>query len=477
MPPTRCGPWSPGPAPSASDRRRPPQPGVANAPATPLRAGLDRRARCRSSSRAIRTRCERTARRSRRPARRSSRTSRTTRSRRQQHGVAGLGARVRRRAHRVGHRRRPSRPGAARRRRRRPRRPPRRWPTTARTRSARRRPGRRGRVPCCGRRRSARPSSKPAGRRRAWRGASVAFESSYQAHAVGSPTELTRWGSPSKPRSACAHAVERSRPGRERRWPTAASALRCRAGARAAARRTPTSRGRPTGPPAGPRRRGSRPMRRARRSTVRRRGRAWRAITTGSSALATATPSGPEVAPDPGLGRARRRRRMSWPVEVVLGEVQPGRRPGPEASGVAEPERRGLDHEHVDVGVVDGVDQRDVGVAGGDGAAAPTPRASRSTSVVTVVLPSVPVTATQRAGRPTRRPGRTRCSTRHRRPPGRREHGMAVGHAGAGQHRVGRVDERSPARCAGGASTRSTPERRAATRRAAGGRPVGRRPP
>ncbi len=74
--------------------------------------------------------------------------------------------------------------------------------------------------------------------------------------------------------------------------------------------------------------------------------------------------AGPEVGPDAGLGVLVALDRVV-DVEVVLGEVQPRGHRGLEVPGVAEPERRRLDHEHVELGPGDGLDQRDVGVAHG----------------------------------------------------------------------------------------------------------------
>ena len=91
----------------------------------------------------------------------------------------------------------------------------------------------------------------------------------------------------------------------------------------------------------------------------------------------------------------RRRSSATWPPPARSGRVWPSR--NDDASTTNTSSRR----------VVDGLDQRHLGVADGHRPAGPTRSSISVTSVVTVVLPSVPVMA-RRAGRPTPRPGRTR---------------------------------------------------------------------
>ncbi len=76
--------------------------------------------------------------------------------------------------------------------------------------------------------------------------------------------------------------------------------------------------------------------------------------------------AGALVGEDPGL-RRRVGRQRAVPVEMVGGEVEPRRGGAAEALGPGQAEARALDDEGVDV-EVDGGDERDVGVAGGDGA-------------------------------------------------------------------------------------------------------------
>ena len=52
-------------------------------------------------------------------------------------------------------------------------------------------------------------------------------------------------------------------------------------------------------------------------------------------------------------------------VKVVGREIYPGRRSGVKTTGMAEPERRGFNHERLNLGVVDGSDQGGLGVSGG----------------------------------------------------------------------------------------------------------------
>ena len=172
----------------------------------------------------------------------------------------------------------------------------------------------------------------------------------------------------------------------------------------------------------------------ARTSRPRARSRGTQRITTGSSALATATSPCALVTPDAGLGPLVGVERGVG-LEMVRCEVQPRADAGGEPGAVLEPERRRLDHEHLDGGVVDGSHQRDLGVAGRH---RPAPAASSMavTSVVTVVLPSVPVTATHWARVPL--PRQVELAA-HRRPGRRRqgEHGVVRRDPRARQHRVG----------------------------------------
>ncbi len=78
---------------------------------------------------------------------------------------------------------------------------------------------------------------------------------------------------------------------------------------------------------------------------------------------------------------------------MILGDREQDRDPGPESLRERELERRDLGHEHVDV-VVDGFEQRAADVARRCRARTPDASSIAATSVVTVVLPFVPVTAT-----------------------------------------------------------------------------------
>ena len=84
---------------------------------------------------------------------------------------------------------------------------------------------------------------------------------------------------------------------------------------------------------------------------------------------------GPLLAEDAGLGR-RVGVHRDVPVEVVGGQVEPGRGVAAERPGPGQPEARALDDERVDV-EVERLDERDVGVAGGHRAHAAGGAASR----------------------------------------------------------------------------------------------------
>ena len=231
----------------------------------------------------------------------------------------------------------------------------------------------------------------------------VAFESSYQRTPSASPTSVDAVGEAAERAQRVAARRRASRRRRERgrrRGQRVGEVVR---EARGAAR--PTARARR-------RRRATQPVRRRRASRRRRveperhvpgaaRRRACahhdRVVGVARSATSSAVWSGPELAPWP----PRSASRSTVHVEVVGGEVEP--RADARARSAREwrePERRRLDHEHLDGGVVDRGDERHLGVAGGDRARRPTPASIAVTSVVTVVLPSVPVIGDAAAGRP-----------------------------------------------------------------------------
>ena len=148
------------------------------------------------------------------------------------------------------------------------------------------------------------------------------------------------------------------------------------------------------------------------------------------------------------------------PVEVVVGDVEQHGDVGRNASvGERELERRHLGDDDVDV-VADGVEQRPADVAGGDARDARPRRASPSTSVVTVVLPLVPVTATIGARRAARRRAAARSISRAHRHPGGvggDERGVVGAHARARHHEVGGAAASRGRVGASGASTSRAP--------------------
>ena len=286
-------------------------------------------------------------------------------ARRQQHRVAGLGQLARGRD-RLVHRRGGDRPGARRRTRRRPRRRPRRWrrprgcgarprPSTERSRPLLRPPAM-----------STTESKPPTAASVAW--GAVAFESSYHRTPPASPTSVDPVGEAAERRASAARTPSTVGARRRRRWPRPQRVGEVvREGARhssaiarngappgpGARRRADSQSASPSSPKVtgapGPRRCGA---------------------PRGSSALATAIGR-----PGRGCARCGPWRPRSWRALSCT-----SRWSGAKLSQVAtsarsrwlyaEPERRRLDHEHVGIGVVDGLDQRHVGVAGRHGAAA-----------------------------------------------------------------------------------------------------------
>ena len=147
----------------------------------------------------------------------------------------------------------------------------------------------------------------------------------------------------------------------------------------------------------GPARRRSRRAPAARSERVRPRpgASAARRSATGSSRLTTRSPVASGGAKSSAFACAYASER-AVPVEVVVGDVEQHRDVGREGvGGERELERRHLGDDHVDV-VAGGVEQRSADVAGGRRSRCPTPSSIASISVVTVVLPLVPVTATRR---------------------------------------------------------------------------------
>ena len=297
---------------------------------------------------------------------------------------------------------------------------------------------RRGRGPCCGRRRAARRASKPASAPAVACGF-VAFESSTnrtpptladQLHAV-------RRGRRSRPASratasASAPDLERGRGRGER----VGDVVR-RAATPATAASTP---GGPTSVVAHARRSRRRAGSAGARSATTRAGAVGReaprdrVVAVRPRAVVGALWWREDLAPSPRVGLDD-----AVPVEVVLGHVEQHRDVGRERVGrERELERRHLGDEHVDV-VVDRVEQRAADVAGRGAARCPAPRSIAAISVVTVVLPLVPVTATtaaRRVGRAGARPrGRSRSAPARPAPCGRDERGMVGAHAGLGTTR------------------------------------------
>ncbi len=149
-------------------------------------------------------------------------------------------------------------------------------------------------------------------------------------------------------------------------------------------------------------------------------------------------PVGSEIGPDPRLGLLVVRQR-AMTVEVVGREVEPRGHGRLEALRMAEPERRGLDDEDVDLGVVDGLDQRNLGVAdrtrpppGGDEHVGdhrgdrrlPVGAGHRDQRSVVPLAGQVELAHDVDAG-----------------PPRRVEHGVGVGYARARQQRIDPRDE------------------------------------
>ncbi len=290
----------------------------------------------------------------------------------------------------------------------------------------------------------------------------VAFESSYQRTPPRSPTSATRWGRPANVRER-GGARRRASRRRQARWPRRRARWRRRAGSARhssstgdelvaagpdAARRRPRVR-RPVGgpaaePEASPSAVGGLGARRSDHRVVgvgdrERRRRPW-------------------SRPDAGLGRvvgARATRCTSRWSRRSSSQVATA---GPEAAAVARAgtttprprTRRGRGRRSPRPAAPRCCRRRRP--------ARPTPRASSVTSVVTVVLPSVPVIAEQRAVVPRR--GQVELAEhRHAGRGGRAEHRVALGQPGRREHRVRRsASSSSQPSCSSGASTSSTPQ-------------------
>ena len=237
--------------------------------------------------------------------------------------------------------------------------------TTARSVGAASRQRRTGRGPCCGRRRSA-PRGRT--RRRAASGgvrASSPWSRRTSARRRPRATSCTRWGRPAKARSS-RRATPSSGARRRARWPRAARALA-------------TSWGRAGGSSSTAQQVGAVGADAARRRAhvAVRAGRVDRPKVDGARAGARPQVAGHDrvvdVADGDVVGAPGRPRCGPWPPRRRPGRACTSRwsgaklsqvaTPGPEARAVAQPERGRLDHEHLDGGVVEGGDERHVGVA------------------------------------------------------------------------------------------------------------------
>ena len=193
--------------------------------------------------------------------------------------------------------------------------------------------------------------------------------------------------------------------------------------------------------------------------------------TTGSSALPMATALGAWSPPDPGLGRLVGLQ-GGVDVEVVRREVEPGRRrPGRNRCGVGQAERRGLDHEHLEAPGRRSPRRAARSLLPADD----RPHAGRfehrrRSSVVTVVLPSVPVTASTRPLVQLAGPGRTRSRTGTPCRPAMANTGCGRGRPGSGAPRRRRPTRRSSSRRGRGLDQLDAERAAAAARASAPGR-------